>query len=1731
MRARIVLLVFSALLSPLLAASEAGAATDFFLHGTGPENNPPTLFLDTTAPTASTAKFRDSASVNFSGGNPWKEIGTWPAASALTSGDLTALSDLHVWLGLKNSDDQGTQFDLQAEVYKNGVLITSGLTRCITDIVRNAANAKEVTVAFGSFASVPFNGTTDTLSLKILTRIGTNPDNTKCPGHNNAVGLRLYFDSTTRQARFDATIGGGAPPPTITNFTPTSGRGGVSVTITGTNFVNVSAVTFNGVSATFTVGSSTSITATAPTGVTTGPIAVTTTGGTATSPAHFVAIPTHDFQLGTAPATITIPASGQAALAVSLSSTAGFADLTTLSVTGLPTGMTAAFQHATLTANQSTVLLLTTTGATPAGTTPLTVSTAGLLNGVLTTRSVTVNVQVLAAGVTTLSGQVLDEDDKPVKNALVKLGILQVSTDDGGNFLIQNPPAGADQFLSIDGGPASTPQHNLPIVPYKVTIVAGQNNTLGFTPKLHFQKTTGLVDISNSAVQRTVTDPDLPGFQMTIPAGVTITGWDGQPNQQISIRRVPIDRTPLPPELPGNRLSPVVYMDYFGKPGGGTPSEPIPITLPNDVEADPGTQVELWFYDEAPDGSRPNQWAQYGTGTVSADGTLIVPDIDPATGKPFGQPRFCCGALRAALAQLSTDPATGAHGAGEEGGEPVDLATGIFRLQQTDLVLSGRFPVAFTRFYRTKNSAVGPFGLGSSHAYDMRLLIVADQRTLLLPNGGRVLFAKQPDGTFRNGNAPAYRGAVLTQAGGSHTLRFKDGTTWTFGLTVSVFGYLTAQADRNGNQITLTRNSSGRLDTITDAAGRQFTLAYDGLSRITSITDVAGRVVRYAYQGNTLATVTDPLGQVTNYTYEAGRLKTIIDARGIVFLTNDYDSAGRVIQQAQADSGLWQFAYTTSGGLVTQTIVTDPQGHRTTSRFNGFGYPLGRADGVGQSAASARDANSNLLLSATDSLERKTTYEYDANGNVTKITDPDNKTTQFEYEPTFNRVKKITDALNQFTEFTYDPANGNLLTTKDPLNNVTTITYNSFGQPLTVTDPLGPGHTTTFAYDADGNLSTTTDPLGNSTQRAYDAISRLIALTDPRSLLTQFRYDELNRTTEIADARQGITRFGYDPNGNLLSVADAKNQPTTYTYANMDRLSDRKDALNRQETYTYDQVGNLTQFKDRKNQTSTFGYDNLNRRISASYQDGSTTSFVYDAQGRLSRTTDSLGGPIDFFYDNLDRLILELTPQGAVAYEYDAIGRRTKMTVAGQAPVTYGYDAASRLTQVAQGSLIVTIGYDAAGRRTSLTYSNGTNTSYAYDNASRLTNIAHNGPSGIIESLSYVYDAAGNRISITRTNGTASNLPAAVQAAYDAANEQVTFNSLPATFDANGNQTTSTDASGTTTYTWDARNRMVSQAGPGVNATFQYDALGQRVSKTINGVTTSYLYDGNDIVQEIGGSAVGASYVRSLNIDEPFVRQMASGNEFYHTDELGSTLALSSAAGAMAVSYSYEAFGKTTVTGISSNPFQYTGRENDGSGLYYYRARYYTPHSQRFISEDPLEFESGDTNRYAYVFNSPTNDTDPTGEIIPALLAFCGRSVFLSVSFDLFAGRKPTLGGAFSGCIPGIGALGKVKLGAVGHNLTNNPFINNLLKNLPVISSSKKSTILKGSGGAQGQKNLMQQLTGGNAGTTKPGTLGPVQVAPIPGGGTAVSRATSSPPNPQPTIDIHHAGPTIKIRF
>ncbi|WP_318526844.1 RHS repeat-associated core domain-containing protein [Xanthomonas sacchari] len=193
-------------------------------------------------------------------------------------------------------------------------------------------------------------------------------------------------------------------------------------------------------------------------------------------------------------------------------------------------------------------------------------------------------------------------------------------------------------------------------------------------------------------------------------------------------------------------------------------------------------------------------------------------------------------------------------------------------------------------------------------------------------------------------------------------------------------------------------------------------------------------------------------------------------------------------------------------------------------------------------------------------------------------------------------------------------------------------------------------------------------------------------------------------------------------------------------------------------------------------------------------------------------------------------------------------------------------------------------------------------------------------------------------------------------------------------YDANGNLL----SDGVRTYVWNARDQLVEiKQGTASIASFGYDPLSRRVSKTEGGQTISYLYDGLDAVQETQGGTVNP-ILTGLGIDERYARVEASGRAYFLTDALGSTRALTSTNGELIQRYDYTPYGQTSQASAgTSNPYQYTGRERDASGLYYYRARYYSPNQGRFVSEDPIGLAGG-LNSYAYVNGNPISLTDST---------------------------------------------------------------------------------------------------------------------------------------------------------
>jgi RHS repeat-associated protein len=124
------------------------------------------------------------------------------------------------------------------------------------------------------------------------------------------------------------------------------------------------------------------------------------------------------------------------------------------------------------------------------------------------------------------------------------------------------------------------------------------------------------------------------------------------------------------------------------------------------------------------------------------------------------------------------------------------------------------------------------------------------------------------------------------------------------------------------------------------------------------------------------------------------------------------------------------------------------------------------------------------------------------------------------------------------------------------------------------------------------------------------------------------------------------------------------------------------------------------------------------------------------------------------------------------------------------------------------------------------------------------------------------------------------------------------------------------------------------------------------------------------------------------------------------------------ATGNKVVDYTYDhPYGNTSADATVDNSFQYTGRENDGTGLYYYRARYYSPILARFISSDPIGLDGG-INVYAYVDDDPISGIDPGGLIFMSTLGGLQRGVSLGQAATFGApGNAAAVAGGAAGAV------------------------------------------------------------------------------------------------------------------
>ncbi len=949
----------------------------------------------------------------------------------------------------------------------------------------------------------------------------------------------------------------------------------------------------------------------------------------------------------------------------------------------------------------------------------------------------------------------------------------------------------------------------------------------------------------------------------------------------------------------------------------------------------------------------------------------------------------------------------------------VDTGTGAFRqfISPTGLTLAGRGPQLFFRHsYNSLDSFSLPLSKGWSHSLFMFAMETPNEDVIVRwGDGSESVFTKN--------------GSLLDPVPGNYytITKVDDGVNYGYEITAkdqTIFGFRRLSSspppdqifvpsmvpvwilDRHGNQMNLSHDAAtALLQTATDATGREFTFGYDSESRLISVTDSSiSRSISFSYDPTTglLNKYTNARFLDTTYQYDSnGRLSTATYPHGNTVAVG-YDLVGRAtsVQKSGEPSTalayppanarqitdprneVWTHTYT--GGLLTQIDDPDPTSNPLLLEYN--------------------DANNPFKPTrVVDRRNNEWNYEYDSNGNVTKITDPLGAFAEMLYDANNNllwrREFRTTGGPIEQTTFTYDGTNARLIDVDDSLGNNTHFDYNGFGEITSVRN--GNLHATQFTYDSNGNLDTLTDPLNNLTDYDHDPGGRPTKITDAELKSTSFTYDLNDNMESVTDDVGNVTYMFYDDNDNMTNTAFFMAGEWNYYgfYRDQhDRLETVLDPGSTQVAlFSYDASGDMWSRFDNNFDQTTYVRDERDLITRINYQStGAFVDFTHDENGNLKTMDESwIPGSHTFDYDDLNRLSLHTDTYGQmVQYGYDPAGRLNQIIYPGPGKVlTYDYDAAGRMTAVfdwtgGQTSYV----NDEASNLIGQTDSNGTSSVLSYDLAERLTRITHKKSNdSVFADYALVLDKVGNPLTINNIDPIDPIVPYANITYTLVKGNRLSGETGGVTYtsDFNGNRTNKNSGSVNTDYVYDQENRLTDiDVTPGGSVDYVYDGLGNRIAKIENGVTTRYVLDlsgrmSNVLMETDGAGTPKSYYVHGQGLAAKIAP--AGARYAYHGDQVGSVVAMTDASENVVNRYAYGPYGEILAEdeAISDNPFQYVGIfgvMQEPNNLLYMRARYYDPLAGRFLSPDPIGFEGGDWNLFAYAAGRPYLLFDPSGK-------------------------------------------------------------------------------------------------------------------------------------------------------
>jgi RHS repeat-associated protein len=902
-------------------------------------------------------------------------------------------------------------------------------------------------------------------------------------------------------------------------------------------------------------------------------------------------------------------------------------------------------------------------------------------------------------------------------------------------------------------------------------------------------------------------------------------------------------------------------------------------------------------------------------------------------------------------------------------------------------------------------------------------------------------------------------------------------------------GFLQTLTNPNGEAVTVAYtggSSGGLLTSLTDPRTHASTYAYESDGRLKSATNRGGMTQTLvgvdSNSSDRLVTRTTEMGRTSVHVANTVTATTDNGAKR----TLDTDEDGTQTEALRLADNAWKTKDLAEGSESTSTLTGDPRfamqaPYASNASVTSGGKTLTQTSSKTVTGLNPADLLSFTTLTNSGQTNGRTadTAVFTQSTRTTALTSSAGRTASMTVDtqgrPTASAVTNLAGAT-----YAYD-AQGRLITSTldpgGPLQRVVTLTYNpnapnGVGDPqapsgagllATITDPIA--RVVSFTYDLAGRVTGTSLPGGRTVSYQYDANGNLTRLVTPNGVTTphDFTYTDDDMVST------------YTPPAFAGGQGDASVR-TVYSY-NVDRQLDLVSLPGgRSIDPGYDAQGRINQLALSGGISHAYSYDAQGRPSTVSRSSSPTLTHGYN-QGRLTSVqwsgVDQVNGTVTYDHDNDFRLSeVKVNNANAVAYAYD---NDSLLTSVGSLLITrdaqrgglitgskldVGVDIDDAVTYNSLGELLtygaghngsttdrytLTLTRDGLGRIATKTESVGGVAqpveTYTYDSAGRLVKVNKSGV-----DTEWTYDLNGNRTS-TKVGGTTTRT-----ATHDAqdrltaegpAGAQTTY-----TYLADGHLASRTPFGGSATnYVYDPLGNLTQVAPPGgLPAQIDYvvDGMGRRIERRKNGaVTHRWLYhDGLCPVAELDGANAVVSRFVCAGGNAPVY--MTKGGNTYRlvSDHLGSIRVVLRSDGSEEQRIDYDPWGVVlSDTNPFFQPFGFAGGLYDpDTGLVRFGARDYDPAIGRWTAKDPIGFEGGDTNLYAYVENAPQVAVDTRGR----------QSTGTSDPFAAFWQWLQTMfgpGGVKHGLHTPLGTSEGAALASAGVDIANSGISGNLVRN------------------------------------------------------------------------------------